>query len=241
MWRVILGCALLLAGCAAKVQVQPVATPAVALEAPTVAVVAGDKRCRPFAQRLIEALERGSDDGLRVDPRSDLRLVLFSCGIGHELLVKHDNAAPPRARLDGRAHAVVAITDQGRTTAHLLGTSRAAAAADLRGQRGLSALGRSLSSRLVDAVAVDLAQQLQPSAYPITRRVYPRAPDGTARNLHTLAVAAEASGDLDRAYALARAAQRERPNARAARYVQELERRFLSHAGLPPTPDPGPP
>lgn len=232
----------LLVGCAAKVQVQVQPTPAVRIEDDTIAVVAGDRRCRPFADALLEEFARL--DGLRVHPRSDLRVVVFSCGSYQQVVVDERVEGLEQhglAGIDGRAHAVVAVSDGGRVVAHLLGTSRAGLASDIdRSGPDLPAMGRTVRQKLVDAVATDLALQLNPDSHRVTRRVYPKAPEGSARNLYTRAVAAEAEGDLERAYALAVTAARERPTQRTSRYVLALERQLsteLSVRRRPPALD----
>jgi hypothetical protein len=64
----------------------------------------------------------------------------------------------------------------------------------------------------------------------VQRRVYANAPEGTRREFHNLAVAAEKWGDLDTAYFLAAAAHEARPTVRSASYVAELARRRVLYS-----------
>lgn len=227
--------AVLAAGCASRVAVELQPTPAVHLQADTVAVVAADRACRAYARALLLRLAEHGE--LRPDPRSDLRLTVLACGHDEEVRLVRDAAqdAEQQIAIDGRAFALVAVGDGDGLWAHLLGTSRAGEAAELRVGRRVQ-IGRSVHDKLVDAVASDLALQLSPSTYHVTRRVYPRAPDGSARQLHTEAVRAELAGDLHRAHDLALAAHRERPTHRAARYLASLERQLVDRLHVDPLP-----
>jgi hypothetical protein len=91
-------------GCAPTVRLELPPTPAVALPADAIAVVAHDRACQAPADDLVEVLAHGA---LRVDPRADLRIDLFNCG-----------AAP------GRAHAVAAVSFEGGVLANLIGAGR---------------------------------------------------------------------------------------------------------------------
>jgi hypothetical protein len=108
----------------------------------------------------------------------------------------------------GRAHAVAAVSFRGRVLANLIGAGRD---------------GDTTAAR--EDLARDLAHQLNPLPTLVERRIYPKAPSGTARELTTLAVEAERTGDLDAAVALAEAAWQEDPNPRTAGYLGELRRR----------------
>ena len=74
----------------------------------------------------------------------------------------------------------------------------------------------------------DVWQQLNPMPQQTTRNLYANAGEGTAKDLHNLAVLAEQAGDLPEALRLATAALSERPNARIARYLDALERRAMT-------------
>lgn len=233
----------LLVGCATRVHMAMPPAPAVHLDEASIAVVSADRTCRPYASALMARL--ATLRGIRLDPRSDLRLMVFSCHHVQALSVEEvaggdeGHALRRKGNVNGRAHAVVALSQEGRVVAHLLGTSRAGLVLEVdRSGPNLSAMGRTLQQRLVDAVAADLALQLSPEAWPVSRRVFPKAPEGSARDLYTEAVSAEAAGDLPRAYQLALAAQRVRPSSRGARYVGALERQIGADLASAFTPSP---
>jgi hypothetical protein len=219
-----------LSGCAHRVVVEVAAAPAVAIDASAVAVVSKDRECRGVANALVQQLN--AIDGLRVDPRADLRIDVFSCGENYELTLvsEGDDASGEtrsRARLDGRSYAVLMTSSSQGVFAHLIGSSQGGASTgwEDHGSTGLLRLRRDTQKRLAHDVAADLTAQLNPAPEHVARRVYPNAPEGTARELHTLAVLAERAGDLETAYYLAEAAHSEQPNARRADYLAELRRR----------------
>ena len=200
--RVLLLCGLAV-GCGSTVRLELPPTPAVALPGDAIAVVARDRACQATADALVEELGRSPSP--RVDPRADLRIDLFNCG-------------GSRAPLEERAHAVAVVSFQGRVLANLIGAGRDD---DSNG----SDEGVFDRSQAREDLARDLAHQLNPLPTLVDRRIYPNAPTGTARELTTLAVAAELQGDLDTAVVLAEAAWEEHPNPRTASYLEELLRR----------------
>lgn len=217
-------------GCAHRtVRVDVPPAPAVSLATSRVAVVAQDRECRPVADALIDALhERAS---FEVDPRSDVRLLVFGCGLDVGYVLREEvDATGERAEsirkvdLTGRGRAVLAVTAAGDTMAHLVGSSRDGQLGGW-GKRHVFRTRRTLERSLSDAVAADLASQLNPLPQQLARRIYPHAAPGSARELHTRAVQAEQRGDLDAATRLARAAAALRPTDRAEAYVASLERR----------------
>lgn len=229
-----------LGGCAHRtVRLEVAPAPAVSLPSSTVAVVAQDRECRPIADAIIDEL--GSKASIAVDPRAQTRLLVFGCGldIGWTLRQEVDATGDrtrsiDRSDLTGRGHAVVAITTPEGTLAHLVGSSRDG----VFGAWGVSDMFRSqrtMRRSLVDGLALDLVDQLNPLPQQLARRVYPNAVEGSPRELHNLAVLAEQRGDLPEAVRLARAALDERPTERSARYLRELERRAGPLRPAPPS------
>ena len=226
-----------LSGCAHRtVRLEVAPAPAVSLAASTVAVVAQDRECRPIADAIIDQLGRKAS--IAVDPRVQTRLLVFGCGldIGWTLRQEVDATGDrtesiQKSDLTGRGHAVLAVTTEHGTLAHLVGSSRDGQV----GSWGVSDMFRSrraMYGELTEGVARDLVDQLNPLPQQLARRVYPNAGEGTARELHNMAVRAEQRGDLPEAVRLARAAMAERPTERGAHYLRELERRVSP----PPSP-----
>ncbi|NCG19995.1 MAG: hypothetical protein GWP91_13390 [Rhodobacterales bacterium] len=232
-------CLALLGGCAAhKVQMEVAASPAVALETRTVAVIAQERECKPVADELVAVLR--ASDLFVVDPHANVQLKVFSCGvdIGWTLYQEVDESGGDRQRadLDGRGHAVVAVTQDGQTRAHLVGNGRDGHIGAWRAQgiRDMFRTRHAMQSRLTQAVAQDVVTQLDPMPQQYTRKLYANAGKGTAKDLHNLAVLAEQGGDLREAIRLASAALAERPNARIASYLDSLERRSVTTPARPP-------
>ncbi len=231
--------AALLGGCAShKIQMEVAPTPAVALQTRTVAVVAQKRECKPVADQLVAELR--ANDLFVVDPRADVQLTVLTCGvdIGWTLYQESDDDGKERQRADlnGRGHVVVAVGQGGKARAHLVGNGRDGHIGAWRGQgiRDMFRTRKAMQARLTQAVAADVVGQLNPLPQQYTRKLYANAGEGTAKDLHNLAVLAEQSGDLPKAIRLATAALSERPNARIASYVDALERRALT------TPDASP-
>ncbi|MBW2255731.1 MAG: hypothetical protein JRI25_14170 [Deltaproteobacteria bacterium] len=233
-----LGVVAALAGCAHKVQVEVLAVPAVALrwESPKIAVVVQDRDCRDVADALVEELN--AVEGLEVDPRADVRLRILRCGRSHsadiDIRVEGEQDRR-RVLMEGRAHALLAVYVDGEPQAHLIGSARHF---DDSAWGDINMLGRrrSMDRALTQILAQDLATQVSPMPRIAERRVHPRAPEGTARRFYHDAVLAELSGDLFEAHRLAMKAWQERPTARTAAYLSELEAR-LYQTGSRPLPD----
>jgi len=233
-----LGVVAALPGCAHKVQVEVPAVPAVALQlqSPKIAVVVQDRDCREVADALVDELN--AVDGLEVDPRADVCLRVLRCGRSYtaniDIRVEGDQDRR-RVLMEGRAHALVAVMADGEPQAHLIGSARhfddsAWGDIDVLGRR------RSMDRDLTRLLARDLATQVSPVPRVAERRIHPRAPEGTARRFYHDAVIAELSGDLTEAHRLAMKAWEERPTARNAAYLRELEAR-LHQTGSGPLPD----
>jgi hypothetical protein len=229
-----------LSGCAHKVRVEVPAAPAVALrwEGPKIAVVAQDRDCRDVADALVAELN--AVDGLEVDPRAEVQLRVQRCGrsrsVHIDIRVEGDQDRR-RVLMEGRAHALVAVYDEGQPQAHLIGSARhfdnsAWGDIDVLGRR------RSMDRALTAILARDLATQVSPKPRVTERRVHPRAPEGTARRFYHDAVLAELSGDLIEAHRLAMKAWQERPTDRTAAYLHELETRLQRSGSSPPHDSP---
>lgn len=227
MVRVRTALLLAIAGCRATVHLEVPPTPAVALTADTVAVVARDRACQAAADALALELTRGSY--LQVDPRSALRVELFSCGDDQTVTVEQKDGADPRTRVEGRAHAVVEVSERGRVLAHLIAAGRddGAAGLALPGSPGVGRLSRISRNRVHEDLARDVVRQLNPLPTLVERRVYPNASPGSARELTTRAVLAEKAGDLPLAIELATEAWNQDPNPRTSGYLDELRQRAL--------------
>ena len=224
----------LLAACASRtVQFEVPAAPAVTIETASVAVIAQDRTCREVAKALIDELGRHTE--FRVDPRSDVRILVFGCGVDIGWTLHHevdytgtDVQQVEQADLIGRGHAAISVTQDHAGLAHLVGNARDGHLG--AGMRDMFRSRKAMQGRLTQSVAADLVAQLNPLPVQQDRRIYPRAPQGTARELHTLAVRAEQSGDIALAHQLATAAHAERPTARTADYLAALERRLSTAA-----------
>jgi hypothetical protein len=200
-------------------------------------VVAADRACRAVADAVTAELRRRP--GMSVDPRSPVRLDVFGCGQSWQLdlhsQVSTEGGTRRRMTLAGRGYGAASLRTEGRLHANLIATSRASAedswATDPLGFRGLR---RRAARGLPSQVALDIVRQLDQAPREVSRRVYVRAPAGTRREFHNLAVAAEHFGDVDTAFYLAAAAHQERPTTRSASYLAELARRRL--LALPAAP-----
>jgi hypothetical protein len=216
-------------GCRATVPLELPPTPAVALSADRVAVVARERSCQQAADAL--ALELGRSSYLQVDPRSPLRIDLFGCGDDQSVTVEQQagpEGTDSRTRVETRAHAVVRVADSGRVLAHLIASGRDEGSSTWSQPTSVGRLSRQARNRVHEDLARDVVRQLNPLPVLVERRVYPNAPAGTARDLTTQAVLAERDGDLQRAVELATAAWLEDPNRRTASYLDELKRRTPS-------------
>jgi len=222
--------------CAHRVPMQVPAAPAVDLSTTTVAVVAQDRECRPVALSLIEQLKESAD--FQVDYRSEVRLLVFQCNvdIGWSLFHEVDGTsnAPVKQRADvvGRGHAMIAVMTEDGTVAHLVGGARDGHVGlwQRAGLTNMLQTRRAMQRRLTDSVAVDLVSQLNPLPQTLDRWVYPNPEDGSARQLHNLAVLAEQSGDLVEARRLAQAAVDQKPTSRSEVYLESLERRLQNES-----------
>jgi hypothetical protein len=217
---------LLLAACAATIRVEVPASPAVLVSVDRIAVVTHDRRCQPAADALARQLRRSG--WTEVHPTAEYRLVVFSCGVNDELLLEHEEdgaVVRRRASVEARAHAVAAVHDGDRVLAHLIGAGTDEVASGWTNPVPLSRLRRTARERACDDLARDLVQQINPRPTLVERRVYPKAQGGTSRELTTLAVRAEQSGDLAGAISYAEAAWTTDPNPRTLGYLDELRRR----------------
>jgi hypothetical protein len=151
-----------------------------------------------------------------VQPVIDIRLQASSGGEVRERR---------RVTVNGRAHAVVAVIVDGEALAHLIGTGQSTAIGGW--DRGNTVqLRRSIERELTNSVVLDLSDQIRPVPRLVQRRVFPNASDGSARQLHTLAVRAELAGDIFRAHEFASAAHDAAPSRQSASYLSELDRRL---------------
>ena len=236
MRKIFVGSVIIIAtSCASKVQVELRALPAVKLDTTTVAVVAADRSCRPIADRLVQRLNEV--DGLRVDPNSQVRLNVNSCGESYETHVFVNQEVAPggqvrsdrrRAVVEGRGHAVVTVQIGDDVQAHIIGSGDRVSFGTWhdRELHDTLEMRQIVQRKIGESVADDLAEQLSPVSTIVARRVYPNAPMGSARHLHTLAVQAEQSGDIERAREFAQAAQAANPTIRERLYVEQLDRLF---------------
>lgn len=218
--------ALAVGGCRSTVRLELPPSPAVALTLDTVAVVAHDRQCQAAADAL--ALELGRSSYLTVDPRSHLRVELFACGEDQSWTMEQEQGpegARTRTRVEARAHAAVAVSDDGRILANLIGAGREEGATAWSQPTPMLRVRRLIRNRVHEDLARDVVRQLNPLPTLVARRVYPNAPVGTARELTTLAVLAEQSGNLEEAVDLARQAWMQDPNRRTAGYLEELKLR----------------
>jgi hypothetical protein len=223
-----------LTGCRSAVRLELPASPAIALSSDTVAIVAQDRACQPVANAV--ALELTRSSYLLVDPRSSLRIELFGCGDDEALTMEHLSVSSQaasegsdvrtRIRIDTRAHAAVSVSEHGRLLAHLIAAGEDEGASGWSKSLPLMQVRQQARKRVREDLARDVVRQLNPLPTLVSRRVYPNAPAGTARELTTLAVLAERDGDLHRALDLAEAAWIRDPNPRTAGYIEELERRL---------------
>ena len=213
-------------GCAKTVQVELPALPAVSLDSSRVAVVAVERDCREVADALVEQLNGLEFD---VDPGASVRLEVSSCDsalqpVQVDVQIEED-VDRRRLSVEGRAHAVVAVNVEGEAQAWLIGASSQIARSNWN-EADAAGLSRTVSRELVDGVAADLAEQVRPIPRLVDRRVYTRAPEGTARALTNRAVDAELRGELREAHRLAELAWQENPSPRSRAYLLELEQRL---------------
>lgn len=220
---------LLLGGCAARIQLELPPAPAVQLPEHAIAVIARDRHCQQIADTLVQRL--GRVDVLRIDPRADTHLELFACG-GDQSWLRQEIASDEASRIRRRttvvahAYAVVAVIHDGRVLAHLIGSGSQDLDASGQPRRRTAAVGRSVDWLAIQDLVEDLTLQIDPLPTLVERRVYPNAPDGTARAMTTRAVRAEQSGDLTEALRWAEAAWEQQPTPRTAGYLAELNRRL---------------
>jgi len=225
----------LLPACGPKVQVQVPATPAVALDVSSAAVVARDRECRPIADAMIAGLKNSAH--IAVDPRAQIKLMVSDCAVDigwtvHQEVDGSASSERQRADIQGRGHALLSVETPYGTVAQVIGSAREGHLGSWR-SRGLHDMLRTRSTvqrRLTHSVASDLVQQLNNQPHQISRRVYPNADDGTAKQLTSLAVLAEQRGDLSEAIALAEQAHDAEPTERTASYLASLQRRLYSQA-----------
>ena len=215
---------LLAAACApTRVAVPVQSHNTVALEHPTVAVVAPSRTCQATADALVDALWEA---GMRVDPEADRRVEVIVCGDDLRLGVEEvqdDGETARRTVARARAHALVVVRGQQGPMAHLLGTGRHEAR---REGQGMAVWQRDAATQARRDAATDLVQQLSPDTVTVARKVWPNAPHGSARELTTMAVRAEQRGDLGEALLFALAAHDQRPTPRTAGYLVDLRRRL---------------
>lgn len=222
----VLGAALAAGACRSTVRLEVPPTPAVAIPDDTVAVVARDRACQAAADAL--ALELPRSSYLVVDPRAGVRVELLGCGEDQVWTLEQEagpDGARRRTRVEARAHAVVQVSAEGRVLAHLIGAGREEGATAWQQPTRFLRFRRQTRHRVHADLARDVVRQLNPLPTLVQRRVYPNAPAGTSRELVTLAVLAEQTGDLDRALQLAEAAWQRDPNPRTMGYLEELKRR----------------
>jgi len=132
-----------------------------------------------------------------------------------------------RVTIDGRAHALVAVTTNGNVQAHLIGSGKHMSRGNW-GDTNVPAMGTSLERELHRRLVDDLTSQIDPMPRLVARRIHPNAEDGTARALHAQAVFAEQEGQLLRARSLAQRARVLDPHPRYLNYLQELDRVIAS-------------
>ena len=225
---------LALSACSQHVQVPVAAWPSVSLSSDAISVVAVKRNCRYIADALVTALVAAP--GLRVDPRATTRLAVSDCGESFHTEVdvfqefdRENGRSVDRRRvvIDGRAHAVITVMNGDLVIARLLAGARENIAGQWGAESDYLRLSKSARRQLSDSVAGDLTEQLRPVPRLAHRRIYPRAPNGTARHLHSLAVLAEQQGDLPLARRLAGAAHADHPSDRSEDYVRELDSLLL--------------
>lgn len=227
--------AFLLSGCAATVRVERLPIPAVDLPATSVAIVSASRDCGEVADLLAARLS--TVPGLSIDPLSPVRLQLDECGRSFESTVYLDQvvdgiSGESRAQTSvatrSRSFAHVTVFEDRHVVARLLGSSRESSTDDVDGASSWARSQRRQQRSLADALAEDLVLQISPLPSIAERRVHPNAAEGSARDMHNRAVAAELAGQLDEALHWARAALAEHPSEGLARYVEELSRRTSS-------------
>ena len=128
-----------------------------------------------------------------MDPRSDIRVELFACGEDQSWTMEQEQGAEgprSRAKVEARAHAVVAVSDGGRVLANLIGAGREEGSTGWEQPTPVLRIRRMIRNRVHEDLARDVVRQLNPLPTLVARRVYPNAPSGTARELTTLAVRA---------------------------------------------------
>lgn len=218
------------AGCAHTVQVELPPAPAVALQTEVVSVVAVDRTCRDVANALVEHL--AITPGITVDPQAPVQLHVYACeawlGVPEvDLRQEVDEGGNTResreVSLDGRSHAVVDVVAKDQVAAHLIGVGRHQVVANAAGGETLP-VRRRVERALIEAVALDLTEQVRPAPRIASRRVYPNAAADSHQGLMTQAVRAELDGDVARAHELALLAHETQPTSRSEAYIAELQR-----------------
>lgn len=211
-----LALALTAGGCAARVPLRVPPAPSVVVAGRAIAVIAVDRECRNVADLLAARLD--GMDGIDVQPTADARLNLYGCTVAWA------RAKPTSDVAHGSALAVAAVSDPDGVVANLIGAGHTEVRA--AGSESIVRLPRSADDALYQQVARDLAEQVAPVSTFVHRRIYNDPADGSARQYHNLAVDAELNGKLVDAVWWATLAWEQDPNARRARYVDELERRL---------------
>ncbi len=215
------------AGCAKTIAVSVPAHPAVQLDHHRFAVVAVDRHCQAVADALTRELH--ALDGVTVDPTAPARLEVITCGNTLQPSVdieQSESVDRRRVQLEGRSHAVVAVKLERQMVAHLIGSGQGTSigAWGDTTSGAVSGMGSAMRRDLGQQLARDLASQVDPLPRLVSRRIHPKASDGSARQLHASAVFAEQRGDFDAARTLARRARDASPNPRYADYAAELDR-----------------
>ena len=164
---------------------------------------------------------------LEVESQVDLR-------VDHPMFNESQGADGLRAvQVSGEGRAELAVLGMGQEPLVLVARSQAEDDAGWR-QKPDDALARQIGlvHGLADMLAEDLAQQLHPVEVQRRRRTFRQAEPGSAEAVLNEAVAAEMSGDLERALDLAREAYVRMPTWWALDYVDDLERRANRDVGI---------
>lgn len=221
-----------LLGCHSTLELGMAPRPAVALQADRVAVIARERSCIETADAVARALGDPSA-GLVVDPRAEVKLEVFGCGDGQTWTIDERDSLRTGVAVEARAFALVEVRTfpegaaGGRTLAHLLATgvhTRSRPSGGAGAATPLPVSVRGARRGAIDDLARDLALQLSPVPTLVQRRVYPNAPDGSARELLTRAVHAEAAGNVQAALDLVERAMSLDPEPGTASYLRDLRR-----------------
>jgi hypothetical protein len=221
---------LIAVGCTSSMKVELSPIPTVSLETTSVSVVASDRDCRQIANALIHTLR--DQYGFQVTPLSPIRLTLSDCGASYETNITVTQSVTSdkfladnrKVSMVGHSHASLSVSAYGHIQAYSIGTGFQENVVG-RNAESLVTLRRVTADNLIGLVAEDLASQVSPVPKEVARRVFPNAPNHSARGLHTLAVEAESMGAFEAALEYARAAHNQRPTHQSQAYVAELDRR----------------